>query len=216
MPVNGHVGFPLVGGLVVAIGDVGFFDLLARRDAAVDQVVAGAERDRRHAALGEREVVGAEEVAGFGLRIRRSTSGSTAWRSSISWSSRSSLALPEVLKSRAGPVRVERVHVDHADRRAQRIQRLGRVVLGAQQALLLGGDGEEHHASARAWSSPARTRGRARSAPRCRSRCRPRRCRCGRPWRPAGRRRGGPSARCRSPFRPGACCRRGGRRCSAR
>ena len=55
------------------------------------------------------------------------------------------MALPEDGEVARGAVRVERIHVDHADGLGQRIQRVGGVVLRAQQALFLGGDGEEHH-----------------------------------------------------------------------
>src|SRR5471032_529284 len=127
---------PLVRRLVVVVAVVVLFRLVAGRLAAVDPVVAGAEGNRRHAALREREVVGAEEVARFRLRI-----GGVRHVHLLGLGDQ---LVQQVQLGAAGDgevarraVRAERVHIDHAGRLGQRIQRIGGVVLGAEQALLL-------------------------------------------------------------------------------
>ncbi len=51
------------------LGDIFLAERFAARDAAVHQIVAVAEADRRDADLGEGEMVGAVEMAGLGMGI---------------------------------------------------------------------------------------------------------------------------------------------------
>src|SRR3546814_6585679 len=108
-------------------------------DVCSSDLLAGTERHRRHAALGEREVVGAEEVAGF----RAGVGGEAqveALRGGDQFVQQVLLRAARSAEVAGRAVRVERVHVQHRHRLAQRIQRAGGVVLGAEQALLLRSD----------------------------------------------------------------------------
>jgi len=129
---------------VVVLGDVLVLGGLAGGETAIHPVVARAERDRRHAALGEREVIGAEEVARFRLRIRRVRQAPLLGGVGQ--------LIEQVELGTAGDgevarraVRIERIHVDVGHGGGERVERLGGVVLRTQQALLLGGHVEEHH-----------------------------------------------------------------------
>ncbi len=108
--------------------------------AALHEVVARPQGDRRQARLRQRKVIGPEEAARFGLRIRGE--GASLFRAG-----RGKLIDQRVLARRGevarGPVQTEVVHVQSRDRGLQRIQRVGGVVLGAEQPLLLGGECEE-------------------------------------------------------------------------
>ena len=48
-----------------------------------------------------------------------------------------------MLKSRVAPEHADAVGVDHRDRLAQRVERVGGIIFRSEQALFLGGDGEE-------------------------------------------------------------------------
>ena len=111
-------------------------------------ILAGRIRQRRHATLGEGEMIGAEEVARLRLGIGRVAQ----------------LPLPgdglELIQQLqlGGAVDTEiarrhewihAVHVDHRHCGRQRVQRLGGVELRTEQALFLGGDRQEHHRALR-------------------------------------------------------------------
>ena len=137
------LGAPLVGRLVVALFVVVLAFRFAGGLAAFDEVITRTERQRRHAALGEREVIGAEEVAGFRMLVGHvAHAGGLALGDQCIEKVRLRAARGrEIARDTA---RAERIHVDHGDRLAERIERLGRVELRTEQALLFRRHREEH------------------------------------------------------------------------
>ena len=74
LDVVGHAGEvpgrrPFVARLVVVLFDIFLAERLAASDAAIHQIIAVSEADRRNADLREGEVVGAVEVASLRVRI---------------------------------------------------------------------------------------------------------------------------------------------------
>ena len=103
MPLKSQVGQIFVVGLVVALVGIVLGQRLAARDAAVDQILARFERDRRNADLGEGEMVRAVEAAGFGTRIGREACGRAGRPRRPARRAGRARAVPEMLKLRAGP-----------------------------------------------------------------------------------------------------------------
>ncbi|AAW77268.1 hypothetical protein XOO4014 [Xanthomonas oryzae pv. oryzae KACC 10331] len=147
---EGPVRLPFVALLVIALGGVVVGRSLACRHAAHFPILAGCIPQRRHAALGEGKMIGAEEIAGLRLGIGRIAQLELRG---------DALQLVEQFEF-CGAIdaeiarrheRIHAVHVDHRHCGIQRVQRLGRVELRAQQALFFGGDGQEHHRALGLW-----------------------------------------------------------------
>ena len=183
---------------------------LAARGAAVHEVVAVAEADRRHSDLGEGEMVGAIEMARFGMRVGAVIAALLlAFRDQHVEQAELGVAGDGEVLRRA----VDRaaVGVDDARCLGDREERVLGIIFGAEQALLLGGDGEEDDRAVgpRLVREGARLLDQLGDAGRVVERAvidgvaaSRRACRC----------RDGPSAPSRSPSRRGTSCREGSRR----
>ena len=132
------------------LGHIFLAERLAARDAAVHQIIAVAEADRRDADLGEREMVGTVEMAGLGMRIGAVVAALLlAFRDEIVEQAELRVAGDGEVLRRAPDLAA--VGVDHAYGFARREQRVLGIIFGAEQALFLGRNGEEDDRAIGPW-----------------------------------------------------------------
>ena len=148
LPVLDHAGqvpvrIIFVVRLVIALGRIFVLQRLAARRAAFDESLPGTPGNGRNAEPWRRGSGPSGRscplsTRGSGVKLR-------PWRlpSAISMSSRSSLAVPEMLKSARRAVDRAAVRVEDAGGLAERIERVRRIIFRTEQALFLGRDGEE-------------------------------------------------------------------------
>src|ERR1700692_1970549 len=138
LPVRPHG----VGGFMVVMLGVVVDDPATVSCGPADEIHATLYVERGYARLSELEMVGTEKVSAFWNLIGNDRA-TLEPRERREYVLEIGIAVPDHFHVLGAPVHVHPVHVDVCHRQCKRHQRVGRVVLRAQQATLFGRRGDE-------------------------------------------------------------------------